>query len=68
MAQDYSNIEVERCGICMDIVVDRGVLDCCQHWYITSFQYCYCFPGFPVRNLSKAELKYLSPPTYSLML
>ncbi|XP_074317597.1 uncharacterized protein At4g10930 [Silene latifolia] len=25
--------EGERCGICMDIVVDRGVLDCCQHWF-----------------------------------
>ncbi|EPS66655.1 hypothetical protein M569_08120, partial [Genlisea aurea] len=23
----------ERCGICMDIVFDRGVLDCCQHWF-----------------------------------
>ncbi|RDX92038.1 hypothetical protein CR513_25890, partial [Mucuna pruriens] len=26
-------IEGERCGICMDIVIDRGVLDCCQHWF-----------------------------------
>ncbi|KAL2902896.1 hypothetical protein RDABS01_027978, partial [Bienertia sinuspersici] len=25
--------EGERCGICMDVVLDRGVLDCCQHWY-----------------------------------
>ncbi|KAA0042667.1 Zinc finger, RING-type [Cucumis melo var. makuwa] len=25
--------EVERCGICMDVIVDRGVLDCCQHWF-----------------------------------
>ncbi|KAJ7945060.1 RING/U-box protein [Quillaja saponaria] len=25
--------EGERCGICMDIIVDRGVLDCCQHWF-----------------------------------
>ncbi|KAH9605236.1 hypothetical protein KSS87_020009 [Heliosperma pusillum] len=25
--------EGERCGICMDIVIDRGVLDCCQHWF-----------------------------------
>lgn len=23
----------ERCGICMDLIVDRGVLDCCQHWF-----------------------------------
>ncbi|XP_015571149.2 uncharacterized protein At4g10930 isoform X2 [Ricinus communis] len=30
---DYSNFEGERCGICMDIVFDRGVLDCCQHWF-----------------------------------
>ncbi|KAI4326810.1 hypothetical protein L6164_019341 [Bauhinia variegata] len=26
-------IDGERCGICMDVVVDRGVLDCCQHWF-----------------------------------
>ncbi|KAI7989793.1 hypothetical protein LOK49_LG13G00986 [Camellia lanceoleosa] len=26
---DYSTFEGERCGICMDIVIDRGVLDCC---------------------------------------
>ncbi|XP_027917798.1 uncharacterized protein At4g10930 isoform X2 [Vigna unguiculata] len=26
-------IEGERCGICMDMVIDRGVLDCCQHWF-----------------------------------
>ncbi|PKA45738.1 Uncharacterized protein AXF42_Ash011079 [Apostasia shenzhenica] len=23
----------ERCGICLDIVIDRGVLDCCDHWF-----------------------------------
>ncbi|CAM9003086.1 unnamed protein product [Rhodiola kirilowii] len=23
----------ERCGICMDVVIDRGVLDCCEHWF-----------------------------------
>ncbi|KAF5175434.1 RING/U-box protein [Thalictrum thalictroides] len=23
----------ERCGICMDVIIDRGVLDCCQHWF-----------------------------------
>lgn len=27
------NFDGERCGICMDVVIDRGVLDCCQHWY-----------------------------------
>ncbi|XP_061350931.1 uncharacterized protein At4g10930 [Gastrolobium bilobum] len=34
-ANDNDNLatEGERCGICMDIVVDRGVLDCCQHWF-----------------------------------
>ncbi|GKA24124.1 TNF receptor-associated factor [Tanacetum coccineum] len=26
----------QRCGICMDVVVDRGVLDCCQHWFCFS--------------------------------
>ncbi|CAI9094335.1 OLC1v1030059C1 [Oldenlandia corymbosa var. corymbosa] len=30
---DYTNFEGERCGICMDTVIDRGVLDCCQHWF-----------------------------------
>ncbi|WMV57363.1 hypothetical protein MTR67_050748 [Solanum verrucosum] len=30
--QDYSTLDGERCGICMDVVIDRGVLDCCQHW------------------------------------
>ncbi|XAR70163.1 hypothetical protein NMG60_11026933 [Bertholletia excelsa] len=30
---DYHSFEGERCGICMDIVIDRGVLDCCQHWF-----------------------------------
>ncbi|KAI7990066.1 hypothetical protein LOK49_LG13G00956 [Camellia lanceoleosa] len=34
---DYSTFEGERCGICMDIVIDRGVLDCCQHWYTSLF-------------------------------
>ncbi|XP_071726411.1 uncharacterized protein At4g10930 [Rutidosis leptorrhynchoides] len=28
--------EGQRCGICMDVVVDRGVLDCCQHWFCFS--------------------------------
>ncbi|XP_059640042.1 uncharacterized protein At4g10930 isoform X2 [Cornus florida] len=30
---DYSTLEGERCGICMDVVIDRGLLDCCQHWF-----------------------------------
>ncbi|XWS50104.1 hypothetical protein CRYUN_Cryun12cG0060000 [Craigia yunnanensis] len=30
---DLSNFEGGRCGICMDIIIDRGVLDCCQHWF-----------------------------------
>lgn len=30
---DNYNFEGERCGICMDIVIDRGVLDCCHHWF-----------------------------------
>ncbi|KAL2926543.1 PHD and RING finger domain-containing protein 1 [Bienertia sinuspersici] len=32
---DFDNLgdEGERCGICMDVVLDRGVLDCCQHWF-----------------------------------
>lgn len=28
-----SVFEQEKCGICIDIVVDRGVLDCCDHWF-----------------------------------
>ncbi|KAL6986424.1 hypothetical protein U1Q18_019786 [Sarracenia purpurea var. burkii] len=31
--EDFSTFEGERCGICMDLVIDRGVLDCCQHWF-----------------------------------
>ncbi|GAA0176345.1 hypothetical protein LIER_29354 [Lithospermum erythrorhizon] len=31
--EDDLNFEGERCGICMDVVIDRGVLDCCQHWF-----------------------------------
>ncbi|KAL5552287.1 hypothetical protein UlMin_002463 [Ulmus minor] len=27
------DFEGERCGICMDVIIDRGVLDCCQHWF-----------------------------------
>ncbi|XP_062026252.1 uncharacterized protein At4g10930 [Rosa rugosa] len=25
--------ENETCGICMDTIIDRGVLDCCHHWF-----------------------------------
>ncbi|CAA0838233.1 Uncharacterized protein SHERM_04842 [Striga hermonthica] len=32
-SEDYLNFDGERCGICMDVVIDRGVLDCCQHWF-----------------------------------
>lgn len=35
----YSTFEGERCGICMDVVIDRGVLDCCQHWYMPTFYF-----------------------------
>ncbi|XP_030540225.2 uncharacterized protein At4g10930 isoform X2 [Rhodamnia argentea] len=31
--QDTANFEGERCGLCMDLIIDRGVLDCCQHWF-----------------------------------
>ncbi|KAG8055612.1 hypothetical protein GUJ93_ZPchr0001g32365 [Zizania palustris] len=30
--EEYA-FEKESCGICRDIVIDRGVLDCCQHWF-----------------------------------
>lgn len=30
---DTANYEGERCGLCMDLIIDRGVLDCCQHWF-----------------------------------
>ncbi|KAI3716792.1 hypothetical protein L1987_67941 [Smallanthus sonchifolius] len=29
----FEGDEGQRCGICMDVVVDRGVLDCCEHWF-----------------------------------
>lgn len=32
--QDETILQNERCGICMDIIIDRGVLDCCNHWYV----------------------------------
>ncbi|KAK2664311.1 hypothetical protein Ddye_002885 [Dipteronia dyeriana] len=30
---DDSGFEGGRCGICMDVIIERGVLDCCQHWF-----------------------------------
>ncbi|XP_077251311.1 RING/U-box protein [Tasmannia lanceolata] len=33
---DAAAFENDRCGICMDLIIDRGVLDCCDHWF--------CFP------------------------
>ncbi|CAL1373612.1 unnamed protein product [Linum trigynum] len=30
---ENSLLEGEKCGICMDFVIDRGVVDCCQHWF-----------------------------------
>ncbi|KAK1588386.1 hypothetical protein Q3G72_022700 [Acer saccharum] len=31
--KDDSGFEGGRCGICMDVIIERGVLDCCQHWF-----------------------------------
>ncbi|KAL0853554.1 hypothetical protein Bca101_058706 [Brassica carinata] len=28
-----AGFEGERCGICMDMIVDRSLLDCCQNWF-----------------------------------
>ncbi|KAM2271118.1 hypothetical protein ACFXTI_038486 [Malus domestica] len=33
---DNPNFEGETCGICMNAIIDRGVLDCCQHWFCFS--------------------------------
>ncbi|KAF3787526.1 Uncharacterized protein EJ110_NYTH17496 [Nymphaea thermarum] len=30
---DHAAIGNGKCGICMDDVIDRGVLDCCNHWF-----------------------------------
>ncbi|XP_010267620.1 PREDICTED: uncharacterized protein At4g10930 isoform X2 [Nelumbo nucifera] len=30
---DAAAFQNEKCGICMDVIIDRGVLDCCQHWF-----------------------------------
>ncbi|KAH7657884.1 Zinc finger RING/FYVE/PHD-type protein [Dioscorea alata] len=30
---DDAAFDNPRCGICMDVVIDRGVLDCCQDWF-----------------------------------
>ncbi|CAN6444747.1 unnamed protein product [Victoria cruziana] len=32
-SSDRVAIENGKCGICMDDVIDRGVLDCCNHWF-----------------------------------
>ncbi|XP_038725826.1 uncharacterized protein LOC120016922 isoform X2 [Tripterygium wilfordii] len=29
---DHKDFEGGRYGLCMDIIIDRGVLDCCQNW------------------------------------
>nr|XP_028951745.1 uncharacterized RING finger protein C32D5.10-like [Malus domestica] len=34
--QDNPNFEGETCRICMNAIIDRGVLDCCQHWFCFS--------------------------------
>ncbi|RXH81053.1 hypothetical protein DVH24_004967 [Malus domestica] len=33
---DNPNFEGEKCRICMNAIIDRGVLDCCQHWFCFS--------------------------------
>ncbi|KAK6935532.1 Zinc finger, RING-type [Dillenia turbinata] len=33
---DGTTYDGERCGICMDVIIDRGLLDCCQHWFCFS--------------------------------
>ncbi|KAI4370146.1 hypothetical protein MLD38_018524 [Melastoma candidum] len=33
IVDDASQFDGERCGICMDVIIDRGVLDCCQDWF-----------------------------------
>jgi len=54
----------ESCGICGDIVIDRGVLDCCQHWF------CYtCIDNWAaITNrcpLCKSEFQHItSTPVY----
>ncbi|MCL7046607.1 hypothetical protein MKW94_010138 [Papaver nudicaule] len=30
---DTTSFENEKCGICMDVVIDRGAIDSCQHWF-----------------------------------
>ncbi|ONK69150.1 uncharacterized protein A4U43_C05F19870 [Asparagus officinalis] len=30
---DDTAVDNGTCGICTDIVIDRGVLDCCNHWF-----------------------------------
>ncbi|RZC56517.1 hypothetical protein C5167_015367 [Papaver somniferum] len=33
---DTTSFENEKCGICMDVVIDRGAIDSCQHWFCFS--------------------------------
>lgn len=49
------DVEAERCGICMDTVVDRGVLDCCQHWYSFS---SFLLQGFRYHVSNEYEFNY----------
>ncbi|OWM85208.1 uncharacterized protein At4g10930 [Punica granatum] len=30
---EAADLEAETCGLCMEVVIDRGLLDCCQHWF-----------------------------------
>lgn len=67
--EEMDNLEkyasaIEVCGICRDIVINRGVLDCCQHWF------CYtCIDNWAaITNrcpLCKCEFQHItSTPVY----
>ncbi|PAN28796.1 hypothetical protein PAHAL_5G178700 [Panicum hallii] len=62
--QENYGFKNESCGICGDIVIDRGVLDCCQHWF------CYtCIDNWAaITNrcpLCKSEFQHItSTPVY----
>ncbi|KAF5734991.1 hypothetical protein HS088_TW15G00490 [Tripterygium wilfordii] len=34
---DHKDFEGGRYGLCMDIIIDRGVLDCCQNWQLSAW-------------------------------
>ncbi|WVZ69030.1 hypothetical protein U9M48_017887 [Paspalum notatum var. saurae] len=59
--------ENENCGICRDIIIDRGALDCCQHWF------CYtCIDNWAaITNrcpLCKSEFQHITCiPVYGTM-